>query len=464
MLAEDVYVFDTYTSRALLACLPSVENAAIQAYVYVREHSWQLNPSRHHQHVVDWVSIVLSLFKLTECYIFWSFNSKLLAIVTGMNWAFFFLSAILLQTFGVSREDLHFDQDTTYVDIITGQLPTTQVPGKNGKILLGMPQNPRKGWVWRFVWALGSLVSATSLVSMYILLGKQSQNQVYIWGGFQLLWLACRSGFFHFATETDGLIQMVSKVTKSQRPPNYKARVLALAVAVSKHQILVHPRSSLKGTWCYDEDIQTMSKIEEIFDNAKWEVQSYTLEQSTLDIGASVEIEILGIISDTILSSIAWMQGSKLTPMDLYDSIILQIRVGSVIRLVPGTRALGRVAESDPTPLSDVEAPVVPGKPKRGSRNDGTYVSWSLWIPLMQNRWAHFSTPAEDIKLLGKRTVTAMSGVQVTDKLMKCDLGISLMSVDDVDDVIQRGMSASEILCRLLDPRVSNHIDRMISS
>jgi hypothetical protein len=268
VLAEDVYEFDTYTARALLACTPSAEDVALQPYLYLRDHAWQFSPRRRHQRVADWAGIGLSFFKLTECYVFWSFGARTLALVTGMNWAFFFISAILLQTIGSSREDLHFDQDTTYLDIITGQIPTSQVPGKNGKILLGMPLNPRRGCVWRVVWAIGSLVSATSLVSIYLLLGKQSQNHVYIWVSFQLLWLVCRSVFFHFATETDDLTHMVSKVTESHRPPNFEARMLALAMALSKHQILVHPRSSLRGPWCYLEDMQTMPMIEEVLENA----------------------------------------------------------------------------------------------------------------------------------------------------------------------------------------------------
>jgi len=449
-------VFDTYTARALHACPPSVDGAALQPYLYFRDHAWRFSPRRRHQRVADWVSVSLSLLKLTECYIFWSFGAWTLALATGMNWAFFFLSAVVLQTIGTSREDLHFDQDTTRVDIITGQLPTNQVSGKDGKILLGMPLNPRRGWAWRIMWAVGSFVSVISLVSIYLLLGKQPQNHVYIWASFQLLWLVCRSVFFHLATETDDVTHMVSKVTESHRTPNLEARIFALVMALSKYQILVHPRTSLRGPWCYLEDMQTVPRIEEILENAKWQIHGFVLDPAAVEIGVPVEIEILGIISDTILSSIAWIQGSKLTPMDLYDSIILQIRVGSVIRLVPGTRALGRAAQSIPKTLSDVEAPAAPRVLVKGGTNDGTYVSWAVWIPLAQDRWAQFSTPLEDIGLLRKRTVTAVSGEQVTDRLRIGDLGISLTTVNDVDDVVQKAMTSGQALCRMLDPRIRN--------
>jgi hypothetical protein len=232
--------------------------------------------------------------------------------------------------------------------------------------------------------------------------------------------------------------------------------MLALVVALSKYQILVHPRSSLKGPWCYLEDMQTMPMINEVLENAEWKIHGSILDPLTVEIGVPVEIEILGIISDTVLSSMAWIQGSKFTPMDLYDSIILQIRTGSVTRLVPSARALGRVPQSIPKILSDVEAPAAQRVLERGATNDGTYVSWAVWIPLTHDRWAQFSTPFEDIKLLGKRTVTAVCGDQVTDRLMAGDLGISLTTVDQVDDVVQKALTAGQGLCRMLDPRIRN--------
>jgi hypothetical protein len=340
------------------------------------------------------------------------------------------------------------------MDIITGQIPTNQVPGKDGKILLGMPLNPRRGWGWRTVWAVGSVVSVISLVSIYLLLKNLRQNQVYIWVGFQLLWLVCRSVFFHLATETDDLTHMASKVTTSNIPPRFEARMLALVVALSKHQFLVHPRSALRGPWCYLEDMQTMPRYEEILERFQWDIHEYAMDLWAIEVSASVEIEILGIISDTTLASVSWIRGFKLTPMELYDSIILHIRVGSDIRLIPSARALGRAAHRVSKSLSDIEAPVGPEILEKGSTNDGTYVSWAVWIPLAQGLWAHFSTPSDDIRLLGKRTLTAVSGEQVTERLMAGELGISLMTVSDVDDVVQKALIAGRGLCQMLDPRI----------
>jgi hypothetical protein len=229
--------------------------------------------------------------------------------------------------------------------------------------------------------------------------------------------------------------------------------MLSLVLALSKYQILVHPRSGLKGPWCYLEDMQTMPRIERIFENADWKIHSCVLDSADLELDAPVEIEILGIISDTVLSSVAWIRGTKLTPMDLYDSIILQIRIGSVTRLVPGARALA--AQSAPKkPLLDVEVPPAPRVMEKGATNDGTYISWAVWIPLAPDRWAQFSTPFEDIKLLEKRTVTAVSGEGVTGRLKQGDLEISLTGVNEVNDVVQKAVKAGEDLCRLLNPRV----------
>lgn len=328
-------------------------------------------------------------------------------------------------------------------------------PRQRWEILLGVPLNPRRGVTWRVIWAIGSFVAVGSLVSIYLLLGKQTQRYVYIWAGFQSLWLVCRSIFYHLATETDDLTHMISRVTSTHRPPKFKARMLGIVVALSKHQILVHPRSSLRGPWCYLEDMDTMPKIQQILESSAWDIVEFPLDSTHLNLSAPVEIEILGIISDTVLSSVAWIHGSKLTPMDLYDSIILQVKIGSKIRLVPGARALSRVAASD-LELSNLEAPAAPAMLENGSTNDSTYISWAVWITLAKDQWFHLYTPAEDIKLLGKRSLTLMSRVDVTSLLAAGDLGISLTTADDVQSVITNTMVAGEYLCQMLNPNIKH--------
>jgi hypothetical protein len=63
-------------------------------------------------------------------------------------------------------------------------------------------------------------------------------------------------------------------------------------------------------------------------------------------------------------------------------------------------------------------------------------------------------TLPENIKLLGKRTVTAVTGNSVTNRLVSGDLGISLTVVNDVKDVVQSAVTAGQGLCRMLDPRI----------
>jgi hypothetical protein len=52
--------------------------------------------------------------------------------------------------------------------------------------------------------------------------------------------------------------------------------------------------------------------------------------------------------------------------------------------------------------------------------------------------------------------VLTLSGEQVTDRLKVGALGISLTTVNDVDDVVQKAATSGQILCRMLDPRIRN--------
>jgi hypothetical protein len=61
--------------------------------------------------------------------------------------------------------------------------------------------------------------------------------------------------------------------------------------------------------------------------------------------------------------------------------------------------------------------------------------------------------------------VLTLSGEQVTDRLKIGALGISLTTVNDVDDVVQKAATSGHILCRMLDPRAYQKLSsRMASS
>jgi hypothetical protein len=129
-----VYAFDGYTSAILRNC-PNAEHGTPAHIVhYVRGRQWEA--SWRQQNILDWLSISASLLKLAEAFTIWQYGSFTLALLTVINWAWFFLSAILLQLAGLTREhSKYFDASEERkiakgycYDYLTSDLPSVQFP------------------------------------------------------------------------------------------------------------------------------------------------------------------------------------------------------------------------------------------------------------------------------------------------------------------------------------------------
>ena len=127
--------------------------------------------------------------------------------------------------------------------------------------------------------------------------------------------------------------------------------------------------------------------------------------------------------------------------MDLYDTCLLFLTVHDSLIAIPAARVL-----SDPliTKL-DVESSIIdPDIINKGSTNTGQGITWWYWIPCGYNKWLQART--EDMKFLGQRTADVLSDMQVTEKLEKGRLIVSLKSVGDVRDVVGLSARAGKIL------------------
>ncbi|KAJ9664935.1 hypothetical protein H2201_004987 [Coniosporium apollinis] len=438
---EDVHAFDDYTSAPLRACVTLEPNSPLQAYTYVRDPHWA---TKHmSQTWTDCLSIAASSIKLTEIYVLWRYGAHRLCWITAVNWIYFVLAAVIIQIVGVAREYNVESRHIRCLDILAGNLPTPQIPGEERKVLLGVPMNARKSLAWRLTWALGSIVCATSLIATYTVLSKEPQNCLHIWLAFQAGWLVLRSVFYHFAVETDdvkhSVVPIVSDKGASQ---HHVARLLALAAALSKYQTLAHPR----GPYCYSEDTQAPADILELFRDASRELQQNYLPSTVIDNSQGVTIDIVAVIGDTVLSSIAWLQGHPLTGMDLYDSCIVALSCSGRTLLVPSARVLSGPPK-DAAP-KDIETSVAPNFAPRGGSNDGVNISWVYWIPCTENRWLYFRTHKTNVR--GVRKATLLTGQQVTAKLAVGDLYVSLTSVVDVEDIVLKSRTAAKILRNML--------------
>jgi hypothetical protein len=446
-------MFDLCTARALQTHAPLTDGDTVYPSIYPYEHPRQFSVQYRDQRFMDWFAIAASLVKLSEGFTFLWLGERTLAAATSAVWTFFFLAAILLQNLMISRDDLYFDQGATYVDIVTGQMPTSHSPGRDGKIVLGMPLNPKRGPIWRAIWALGGLVSAASLVGLYFALSSQPQQNAFIWASFQLVWLVFRSIYYHFSYQPDAGHFPSTEINPLYRPPHLNERMLVLVSGLSKYQILNHPRSSVRGPWYYLEDIESNPKVLDIMRHAAWEISPFLLSSSEMmagraEVGSVIDIKILAVIGDTFLASAAWIQKSNLTPMDLYDSVIFQVQISSTKRLVPAARALGRVRSI--IDASSVEKASESKIIQKGAGNDGKTVCWMVWIPLAENRWAYFRSSAEDVTLFNKEIhVTVIDGEDVTRKIDYGSLGISFQSLRDVQDAVDKAVIAGNAVQEL---------------
>ena len=375
-----------------------------------------------------------SFVKVLELSILWKHNAVNLVFISACCWGFFLLSSMLLQVLGLSRE-YSDGKNERVIDLVAGQLPTPIKAGGSHKILLGAPQNVRHNSLWKITWGCGSIVSTAAVVATYTFLGKQDSSVFAMWTGFQFAWLALRSVFFHLGEGTDRVFHhpILIKHEWEGLSMELRTRVRRLIATLSKHQMHVHPR----GIYCYEEDLQRL--------DTRYDMEAYyPLLPGDIDSG-SCEIDVIAIIGDTLLSSACWMFGSKLSGLDLYDSCVLILHVRGSNIAIPAARVLTDRAAA---PKPDVEAGIGPLFPLRGNSNTGRDIYWMYWIPCGEGKWLQVQTT--DMKFLGVRSAEVRSDAQVTQKLAKGELLVSLSEVNHVKEIVQHSRTGFDIVQNLL--------------
>ena len=429
---HDVYAFDQCTS-GILELVPKREaTGPFQTHVLIQDAYSRESSTRNAW--TDWMAILFSVIKLLELAILWENGATVLCLISGCCWAFFLFASILLQLLGLSRE---FSEKVIEreMDIIAGQLPTPIKAGGHHKILLGAPQNVRHSLFWKFAWGLGSGVGTGTIIATYMVLSKQSSRVFAMWTGFQFAWLALRSVFYHFAEGTDRAFHHPILLRKNWKELSIelRSRVRNLVCALSKYQMHAHPR----GLYCYDEDLQSLEKSYDMRTN-------FPLTADLVN-SDKVDISIVEIIGDTMLSSACWMFGSKLTGMDLYDSCVLILDINGNKIAIPSARVL---TDKAGLPKVDAEAAIGPVFPLRGNSNTGRDILWFYWIPCGDDRW--LQVPTTDMKFLGTQTALIVSDVQVTQKLASGELLVSISEVNHVKEIVQNSKIAFDVLQTLL--------------
>ncbi|KAH7087991.1 hypothetical protein FB567DRAFT_423882, partial [Paraphoma chrysanthemicola] len=438
---EDIYAFDERTAGPLRSCTTLEPGEYLRAHAYVYRYAAE----DALQVKADWLYTFLTTSKIAEMYLLYHVGSPRIFWVTGVAWVYFFLAAIVLQLLRVSRRT-SYEKHSTYIDVVAGRLPTPQAIGGSRKVLFGVAINPRKSSLWQAVWTVGLLVCACSLVGTYVLLTKEPEGCSRIWLIFQILWLSLRSIFFHFARRIDDMKHGVTPIITDERQPlEVNFRLLGLAVAVSKFQILNHPR----GAYSYVEDAHNPTIIKQHLDSVCLEFTNYLQLQHLPMIGCTVEVSVAAVIGDTLLSSVAWLMGSQLTGMDLYDCCILVIQASGQMVLVPSCRVLSSRFEPEhaPDPEWTIPSQFLP----KGSSNDRKNIRWRYWIPCGVDKWLYYSAPTWDPTMtqtpgiIGNKVMKLTNAEGVTEELRTGKLFVSLKSVKDVEDTIAQSAKAAAI-------------------
>jgi len=283
----------------------------------------------------------------------------------------------------------YFSKQNKCIDIVAGKLPTPQAIGGERKVLFDVPINLRKSRLWQAFWATGSIICVCSLVSTYALLTKEPVVCFHIWVTFQIPWLSLRSIFFHFARQTNDMKHIITPAITEKHRPT------------------------------------------------------------------QLNFRLLGlaVIGDTLLSSVAWLMGSPLTGMDLYDCCILVLRSSDKTLLIPACRVLsGRFdTDQDIDPELTMPSSFLP----KGVSNSGTDTSWRYWIPCGENKWVYYSTPwttltKQSLGITGKKEMVVTSGENITEELRTGKLLVSLSNVKDVEDAVARSAAVARILREML--------------
>ena len=469
-----VYAFDQYTSTILRNCLSAEQGTPTRFTRYVRSTQW--NILRRRQAMYDWISIALTLLKLAETLVLWRCGSLTLGLLTAVNWAWFLLGAAIIQLVGLSREHSRYfeanDPDSYSekpsadkasmisshgycYDYLSGDLPSVQSIGQHRKVIFNVPPNVRDHILWRFVWTGGALICIACLVGTYAMIGSQPPRATAVWLGFQTFWLAFRSCFFYVARETEGLQHGVPKLVRTHELGRFGYRILCLASVVSRHQVQLHPRMP----YSYTQDTQDPA---EVLDTMRTAVLLFDRSQISLDLSIeqanggqlTTEVEVKGVIGDTLLASIAWIVGSPHTSMDLYDCCLVSLRVGSRIVLIPSVRVLSGHVNEVRQSRGDLEAGIVGEHTPQGVVNDGVGIGWVFWVPLDARRWMYL---VADLNFLGRQRMEVLTPEEVSRRLALGNLFVSLRDVKDVENTLEKSRAVGQLLGDLV--RVENQFE-----
>ncbi|KAJ7647978.1 hypothetical protein FB45DRAFT_782955 [Roridomyces roridus] len=440
---SDVYALDHSASVMLRAIPDTLPGQPLQIFTYANY------PFASSSDGLQLSAILLSTSKFVEAYFMWRHKVLLLGLVSAVPWVFFFIGAVAIQAADFIRSR-RVQTSLGTLDLIAGKLPLVARTGGPRKVVLGAFENPRNSLVWRCFWAIGALACTTSITFTYIIMADQPRSVVFIWAGFQMLWLAVRMFVYHFVDATrPAALRMLGVRRWSTLSANLKMRVMDLTLSLSRLQSEIHPR----GVVQYIDDSFSNSDLALISDGIQ-PPNLFPLPDHVIP-SSSFIVEIRAVFGDTALSSAMWMTGAQPTPMDLYDSCIVVFAIRdsnnpSAPRrsiAVPSARVLSGSLTPN-IPESNIEKNLYVSNLPKGTPNPGWNTSWWYWIPCQTGLWLQLQVVAG--KTLGVHEVEVCSDGQVDALLSSGKLNISIQKVDELRAVVDLARRGREAFLELL--------------
>ncbi|GJJ14360.1 hypothetical protein Clacol_008624 [Clathrus columnatus] len=435
---REVYAFDRATAGKVRV-VPETGAEPFRIYAYADYTCFRVHDTRFHV-----IVMALSLLKLSETVVLLLCNAPLLAVISTLPWLYFFIVAMIIEIHEIRLKRIPLSREGE-MDIIAGTLPIVTHPGGPKKIVLGLARTVGQTFWWSLFWGVGAVLCTICLLMTYFIMGQQNQGVSFVWICFQTLWMLARMGSHHFGDFEDPHKHrmLAEKVGDVGGPKLWKHRVLRLTASVARYQTLLHPR----GEMAYKNDCYSIKQLCILYQQPILDSFPLSPTQEAATAISTIELNIVRIVGDPILSSAAWIVGTKLTPMDVYDCCIVTFSItadngdGAAqprVFSVPASRVYSYMA---PKPDSEENISLRQYVPK-GTPNTGNRMFWWYFIPAIGNKWLVIRRAAE--LGLEKAEGRMMSNAQLAEQLLSSQLDVDIKDVRDIRKIVD----LSQLVCR----------------
>jgi hypothetical protein len=273
------------------------------------------------------------------------------------------------------------------------------------------------------------------VIGTFLVLGQNRAEVVYVWLAFQFLWLLARTLVFYLVESAAGAHQgLAVGRTWDQCPIPLRERTVRLVMALAKQQTTLHPR----GVQAYRDDLMNEKTIGSLFNTAGWSLT----EELPIQNNFAGPLAVVDVVGDTVLRTVNWTSGANLNNADLYDAVLVIIKVDGNFFAVPAVRVSVSWCR----------------KHKRSRQRGDSHgeicaktEEWVLWIPAIvqdesEKRWLY----AHGSKIRGTLEVESLSAEDLDRRLATGEWLISFEKIGDLEAVLHVSRKTSWLFMNLM--------------